>query len=130
MKIFVYGDITCRGDVDMQRTTLDSNLILKYVDNSDAYDKGKLKDEDMDKFMDSMPWKKAEMIGLFSDEYENGKKVKPRTLYNRLMKRKSFYLMGEESLYGFGATKKAAMDAYAKGQSENNGGFDDDDGDW
>lgn len=128
-KIFVYGDITCRGDVEMKRTTLDSDLVLEYVSNCEAYDKGKKTDEDMDKFMDSMKWDTAEMVGLFSDDYENGKKVNPRTLYNRLIKGKSFYLMGEESLYGYGLTKEAAMIAYAKGQSENSD-FDDDGEDW
>ncbi len=134
MKIYVYGDITCRGDVDMKRSTLDSDEILEYIKASESGE------DALDDFLESteeaifkknsknMKQRRIELdrfnlIGMFSWEKN------PRAIYNKLIKGKHVHLMGEEELFGYGLTKEAAMVAYAKGNADELG-VDDDGEEW
>ena len=111
MKMFVYGDVDCRGIQQFRKghIELDHVAITQELVEND-------KEEELDDFLDTVSEEKNYMVDALNllavDANEDPE------LLSKLENGEVVHVMGEEELYGIGLTKKLAKEGYLKGLEE------------
>lgn len=122
MKIYAYGDLSCRGDVQVIRVALDSDKVLEGIVLVEDHTNDERTDAELDKFFNQFSRHTSMVLDLFWAET-----TPARNLYNKIMNGNNVFMLGEETLFGYSLTKNGAMAAYANGMHELGGN---EDGDW